>query len=153
MGVAPVISYNYGSGNHARQRRIFRSCLLFICVGSILVFSAALLGASRLIGIFAPPDSRVFVLADQGFHIFVFNFLFCGYGIFASSLFTALSNGKVSAIIAFLRTFALIAFFLLVLPEFLGLTGVWLAAPLAEAIAALVAAFFVWRWRGTYQYL
>ena len=153
LGVAPVISYNYGSGNHARQRRIFRSCLLFICVGSILVFSAALLGASRLIGIFAPPDSRVFVLADQGFHIFVFNFLFCGYGIFASSLFTALSNGKVSAIIAFLRTFALIAFFLLVLPEFLGLTGVWLAAPLAEAIAALVAAFFVWRWRGTYQYL
>ena len=125
MGVAPVISYNYGSGNHARQRRIFRSCLLFICVGSILVFSAALLGASRLIGIFAPPDSRVFALADQGFHIFVFNFLFCGYGIFASSLFTALSNGKVSAIIAFLRTFALIALFLLVLPEFLGLTGVW----------------------------
>ena len=153
MGVAPVISYNYGSGNHARQRRIFRSCLLFICVGSILVFSAALLGASRLIGIFAPPDSRVFALADQGFHIFVFNFLFCGYGIFASSLFTALSNGKVSAIIAFLRTFALIALFLLVLPEFLGLTGVWLAAPLAEAISALVAAFFVWRWRGTYQYL
>ena len=153
MGVAPVISYNYGSGNHARQRRIFRSCLLFIGVGSILVFSAALLGASRLIGIFAPPDSRVFALADQGFHIFVFNFLFCGYGIFASSLFTALSNGKVSAIIAFLRTFALIALFLLVLPEFLGLTGVWLAAPLAEAISALVAAFFVWRWRGTYQYL
>lgn len=153
MGVAPVFSYNYGSGNHARQRRIFRSCLLFIFAASLLVFGAALLGASRLIGIFAPPDSRVFMLADQGFHIFVFNFLFCGYGIFASSLFTALSNGKISAIIAFLRTFALMALFLLVLPEFLGLTGVWLAAPLAEALAALVAAFFVWRWRGNYHYL
>ncbi|MDY3808552.1 MATE family efflux transporter [Desulfovibrio porci] len=153
MGVSPVISYNYGSGNHARQRRILRSCLLFISVSSVLVFSAAMLGASRLIGIFAPPDSRVFVLADQGFHIFAFSFLFCGYGIFASSLFTALSNGKISAIVAFLRTFALIAIFLLVLPKFFGLNGVWLAAPLAEALAALAAAVFVWRWRGNYHYL
>ena len=145
MGVSPVISYNYGSGNHARQRRILRSCLLFI--------SVTMLGASRLIGIFAPPDSRVFALADQGFHIFAFSFLFCGYGIFASSLFTALSNGKISAIVAFLRTFALIAIFLLVLPKFFGLNGVWLAAPLAEALAALAAAVFVWRWRGNYHYL
>ena len=153
MGVSPVISYNYGSGNHARQRRILRSCLLFISVSSVLVFSAAMLGASRLVGIFAPPDSRVFALADQGFHIFAFSFLFCGYGIFASSLFTALSNGKISAIVAFLRTFALIAIFLLVLPKFFGLNGDWLAAPLAEALAALAAAVFVWRWRGNYHYL
>ncbi|WP_297848378.1 MATE family efflux transporter [uncultured Desulfovibrio sp.] len=153
MGVSPVISYTYGSGNHARQRRILRSCLLFISVSSLLVFSAAMLGASRLIGIFAPPESRVFALADQGFHIFAFSFLFCGYGIFASSLFTALSNGKISAIVAFLRTFALIAVFLLILPEFFGLNGVWLAVPLAEALAALAAAVFVWRRRVNYHYL
>lgn len=153
MGVSPVISYNHGSGNHARQRRLLRSCLLFISASSVLVFGAAMLGASRLIGIFAPPESRVFALADQGFHIFAFSFLFCGYGIFASSLFTALSNGKISAMIAFLRTFALIAAFLLILPQFFGLNGVWLAAPLAEGLAALTAAVLVWRWRVTYHYL
>lgn len=153
MGVAPVISYNYGSRNDAQQRRIFRACLLFISAASILIFLIALLFAPALIGVFAAPGSTVFALAEQGFKIFVFNFLFCGYGIFASALFTALSNGKVSALLAFLRTFVLIGLFLLALPEFFGLTGVWLATPLAEAGAALIAAFFVWRRRKAYHYL
>lgn len=153
MGVAPVISYNYGSRNDAQQRCIFRSCLLFISAASILIFLLALVFAPAVIGVFAPPGSTVFALAEQGFKIFVFSFLFCGYGIFASALFTALSNGKVSALLAFLRTFVLIGFFLLVLPKFFGLTGVWLAVPLAEAGAALIAAFFVWRRRKAYHYL
>lgn len=148
-----MISYNYGSRNDAQQRRIFRACLLFISAASILIFLIALLFAPALIGVFAAPGSTVFALAEQGFKIFVFNFLFCGYGIFASALFTALSNGKVSALLAFLRTFVLSDIFLLALPEFFGLTGVWLATPLAEAGAALIAAFFVWRRRKAYHYL
>lgn len=153
MGVAPVISYNYGSRNDTQQRRIFRACLVFIGAASVLIFLLALLFAPVVIGVFAPPGSTVYALAEQGFKIFVFSFLFNGYGIFASALFTALSNGKVSALLAFLRTFVLIGCFLLILPKFFGLTGVWLAVPLAEAGAALTAAFFVWRRRKAYHYL
>ena len=56
----------------------------------------------------------------------------CGFNIFASALFTALSNGKISAILSFLRTFCFITIGLLALPLILRENGVWLAVPIAE---------------------
>ena len=41
---------------------------------------------------------------EQGLTIFLFSFLFSGYNMFGSGLYTALSNGKVSALIAFSKT-------------------------------------------------
>ena len=143
MGVAPVISYNHGSGNHVRQRKIFKICLIFIAGASILTFTLSMIFASPLVAIFSPKGSPVYAIAREGFKIFPFSFLFCGFNIFASSAFTALSNGKVSAMISFLRTFGLITVFLLVLPRILGVTGVWMAVPLAETVTVGVAVWML----------
>ena len=59
--------------------------------------------------------------------------------IFTSATFTVLSNGKLSAVLSFLRTFGLIFVLLLILPEFMGVTGVWLAVPIAELLTMVVA--------------
>lgn len=147
MGVAPVISYNHGSGNHVRQRKIFKICLGFIAVASILTFTLSTVLASPLVGIFSPKGSPVYGIAREGFKIFPFSFLFFGFNIFASAAFTALSNGKVSAMISFLRTFGLITVFLLLLPQVLGVTGVWLAVPLAEAMTVGVAGWMLFKAR------
>lgn len=59
--------------------------------------------------------------------------------IFSSALFTALSNGKVSAIISFLRTFVLLVAFHLLLPLLWGVNGIWLAIPLAELVGVVIS--------------
>lgn len=59
--------------------------------------------------------------------------------IFSSARFTALSNGKVSAIISFLRTFVLLVAFLLLLPLLWGVNGIWLAIPLAELVGVVIS--------------
>ena len=84
--------------------------------------------------------------------IFPFSFLFCGLNIFTSATFTALSNGKLSAILSFLRTFGLITVLLLTLPYLLGVTGVWLAVPIAELITMIVALVFLNQNRENYHY-
>lgn len=144
MGVAPVISYHFGGQNEEELKRIFHICLRFIAASSVLVFSASMAAGSWLAGIFSPVGTAVYRIARDGFLIFPFSFLFCGWNIFASSAFTALSNGKISAVISFLRTFGLIALLLLVLPEVMGVTGVWLAVPAAEFVTMLVSARFLW---------
>ncbi|MFA6844609.1 MAG: MATE family efflux transporter [Sphaerochaetaceae bacterium] len=139
MGVAPIISYNYGSGNHSRFTKIYHFCLECIGSTSILVFISVLLFGSSLISVFSPKGTEVYEIARRGFLIFSFSFLFCGFNIFSSSTFTALSNGKVSAIISFSRTFGFLALALLILPRFLQITGVWLAVPLAEFLTLLLS--------------
>lgn len=145
MGAAPVISYRYGKQDEKQLKNIFSICMRFIVFVSVTVFAAAFIFGSPLVGIFAQKGTPVYEIARNGFLIFPFSFLFCGLNIFTSATFTALSNGKLSAILSFLRTFGLITVLLLILPDLLGVMGVWLAVPIAELITAVVAVGFLYR--------
>lgn len=153
QGIAPVISFNYGCKNTKQLKQIFRTALIFIAAASVLVFGISELFGSFLVQIFAPKGSGVYELANEGFRIFAISFLFSGTSIMASALFTALGNGKISAIISFIRTLVLIVISLMVLPVFLGITGIWLAIPVAEFGAALLSIWYVKKQSGRYQYL
>ena len=91
-------------------------------------------------------------MSVYGFRLFSVSFLFTGISIFASSMFTAFSDGKVSAIISFLRTFVFIVAMLAALPRLLGLDGVWLAIPIAELLGFIVSVFYLYRKRHKYCY-
>ena len=145
MGVAPVISYNYGKQDNARLKKVFSICMRFIILISIIIFGSAIALGSPLVSFFAKKGTSVYEIARKGFLIYPFSFLFCGLNIFTSATFTAVSNGKLSAVLSFLRTFGLILVFLLILPEFMGVAGVWLAVPIAELITMVVALFLLYR--------
>lgn len=150
MGTAPVIGYHYGmfisekesapddSDGHSSKRLygIIGLCMRFVLAASIGVFLLSFLGSEMLVGMFAGKSKTVYQLAAGGMKIFSFSFLFSGLNIFISAMFTALSNGKVSAFLSFFRTFVLLTGAILILPRFLGITGVWLAAPAAEFLGA-----------------
>lgn len=140
MGVAPAIGFCYGSGDRAQLRRVLRIGLRFIVGASALVFAASRLGGHWIVRLFTPETSAVYPIAAKGFRIFAYSFLFCGMNIFTSAAFTALSEGKTSAGLSFLRTFGLLAGGILLLPRILGITGVWLAAPIAEGIMCGISA-------------
>ena len=145
MGAAPVVSYNYGSGNAKRLKKVVRICFCFIAAVSIFVFLFSFFAGESIARIFAGNNENVFQITKAGFTIFSFSFLFSGYNIFSSALFTALSNGKTSAAISFMRTFGFITIFVLVLPEFLQVTGVWLAIPIAEMFTFMLTIYLIFR--------
>lgn len=139
MGVAPVIGFHYGSGNRKQQRKILSICIRFLAAASLLIFALSISGGSLVVRMFTPDASRVYEIAAAGFPVFSVNFLFCGFNIFISALFTALSNGKISAVLSFLRTFGLLCGGILLLPRLFGITGVWMAVPMAEGIMFFVS--------------
>lgn len=151
-GVAPIISYNYGSGNEHELKKLFKISMIFLLASSVAMFAAALLLGNGIVTIFAPAGSAVYQIARNGFALFAVSYLFIGANIFASSLFTALSNGKVSAIISFLRTFVFLIAAILLLPLALGVNGLWLAVPMAEFLTLIISALFVVKLRGFYRY-
>lgn len=153
MGVAPIISYNYGSRNNIQLKYIFKICILFISVASLLVFVFSMVCSSTIVEIFSQKGSNVYEITRSGFYIFSFSFLFCGYNIFTSSMFTALSNGKISAILSFLRTFVFITIGLLTLPSVLNIDGIWLAVPIAEILTLFLTVSFIYRYKNKYNYI
>lgn len=152
QGVSPVISFNYGSRNHRQLKQVFRTSLIFTLVTSLATFLLAQITGSLVVGIFSRPGTAVYGLARHGFTIFAFSFLFSGLTIFASALFTALSDGKISAVISFVRTFGLIITSLLVLPFLIGVDGVWLAIPIAEFGGLVLSVVYMKKYKSKYQY-
>lgn len=152
MGVAPVVSFNYGCGNRERLKKVYRISLITVITCSFLVFLTALLTAPPLAALFAAGNQAVDELAKQGLRLFAVSFLFAGLNIFASALFTALSNGKISAAISFLRTFVFIISGILLLPLALGVNGIWLAVPAAEVLTMIFSLVFLRKGRQRYGY-
>ena len=138
IGISPIVGFQYGAGNRKQLRSIYRTSFLFVLASSVALTVIAVLSSTPLVSVFTR-DPETFTLADAGFRIFAFNFLFSGFNIASSGFFTALSNGRVSAIISFLRTLVFIVLSLLTLPRFFGITGAWLAIPVAEFLTLMLA--------------
>ncbi len=143
MGVAPILGFQHGRGGARGQKRLLCACLRVVGVLSAAVCGLSLIGGPLLALRIAGGEARVASLAVQGFRALSVSFLFSGMNIFASALFTALSNGKVSALLSFLRTFAFLTAALLTLPRLWGVMGVWLAPPAAEAMVFALSVFFL----------
>lgn len=75
----------------------------------------------------------------QSTRLFALGYLFCGINIYASSFFTALCNGVVSALLSFLRSLLLRGGMVLLMPLLFGLDGIWSAVIAAEGLGAVAA--------------
>ena len=89
----------------------------------------------------------------HGFRIYALFFLFCGFNIWGSAFFTALSNGLISALISFSRTLVFQCSMVLFLPMILGIDGVWMAVIVAEILALVLTVTFLFAQRKTYKYI
>ena len=152
-GVAPMISYYHGEENHGKLKTLIRISLKVIACISVLSLAASFALTKPLVSVFARPDNPVYDLAVTGNRICAIALIFIGFNIFASGMFTALSNGVVSAVLAFSRSFVFMLITMLVLPLFLGVSGIWLATPAAELMALVLSAGMFWKHRKTYGYL
>lgn len=145
-GIAPILSYNHGERNVARLKRLFGISVRFLLGCSLLTFAGAVLFAENVVGIFAARGTPVFAFAVHGYYLYAFSYLFKGVNIFASSMFTALSDGITSAFLSFMRTLVFIVAGMFILPRWLQIDGVWLVVPVAEVLSIVLSVYF-FRWQ------
>ncbi len=152
LGVSPIISYKFGEQNTAGLHKVIRQSFIIVSVASALIIALTLVFADQAIGIFISHQSPTFEMTKTGLLLFLPAYIFMGFNIFFSSMFTALSNGKVSAIISISRSLVFLVASLIILPQLLGLNGVWLAVPVAEMLAIAVSICFYKMGKTVYRY-
>ena len=139
IGCAPIVGYHYGAENHAELKNMLKKSIWLMGGAGVILTALAAVLAAPLSRLFVGYDAGLFELTRHAFRIFSFAFLLAGFNIFASSFFTALNNGGVSAAISFLRTLVFQTSSVLILPIFLDIDGIWLAVTVAEVFAFIIS--------------
>ncbi len=153
IGTAPVIGYHYGAANHSELKSLKKKSIALMLSSGIVMMALAWVLASPLSRFFVGYDEELLHVTEHAFYIFAFSFVLAGFNIFASSFFTALSNGAVSAAISFLRTCVFQVAAVMVLPVIMGgIDGIWWAVTVAEVAAFIVSVIFIAENRKKYKY-
>lgn len=152
IGSAPIISFHYGAENQKELQNMFRKSVSLVGIWGVMMALLAFFLAGPLAKLFVGYDEALFLLTRNAMKLYSLAFLFAGFNIFVSSLFTALNNGTVSAIVSFCRALVLQIGMVLLLPSLIGPNGLWLAAFATESCALLVDIFFLLKNRKKYGY-
>lgn len=153
IGSAPIFGYNHGAENHGELKSMFRKCTVIVGFFAGVMAGAAFLLARPLSEIFVGYDPELLEMTVRGFVIYSLSFLLCGFNIFGSSLFTALNNGLISAVISFVRTLICQIAAVILLPLILGLDGIWRAIVVSEGVALVLTIFCFIKYKNRYHYL
>lgn len=153
VGVAPIVGYHYGAANTAELKNLFKKSLFLLSSAAVVLTSCAELLSSVLAGIFVGYNQDLHDMTTNAIQLFALSYIISGINIFASAFFTALNNGLVSAVISFMRTLVFQIAFIFILPELLGLNGIWLAVVGAEICSLIVSVSFFVANRKKYKYV
>jgi putative MATE family efflux protein len=142
--VQPAVSKNLGARQPGRIVQFTVTAVISSFIIGLLVSALFLLQPDTLISIFLKEgENNTEAIALSFIAVFWPAFLFNGVNITLASYFTALHKPLQSAAIAVSRSLVFPGVGLLLLPRWLGDTGIFIAIPVAEALTFGVAVMLV----------
>ena len=147
QGMRPIIGYNYGAGEFGRVRTTIRYSLA--CTAALMLTGTllALLIPGPILSLF-DADKELMSAGITALRIISLGFLVSTIGVIYSGTFEALGNGKNSLIISLLRQFVITIPLSILLSRPFGAAGVWIAFPIGETCACIVALILLRHYQG-----
>ena len=156
QGFLPIAGYNYGAHKYERVKESIFTAIKYAALMATLVFVGLMVFPAEIASLFLSnkPDMSAFELATNAFVLehapSAMRLVFAATPIIALQLIGAAyfqAIGK--AVPALLLTLTRQGFFfiplILILPNYLGEFGVWIAFPISDVLATLVTGFYLRR--------
>ena len=139
QGMQPIAGYNYGALQMNRVIGVLRKTIFYATLITTAGFLAGELVPRLIVRIFTP-DETLTDLAVYGMRITVMFFPLVGFQMVVSNFFQSIGMAKKAIFLSLTRQVIFLIPFLLILPHFWGITGVWASLPAADFVAFVVAA-------------
>lgn len=152
VGTAPIVSYHYGAKNTDELKNVLKKSIVINFVIGIIMTGVSIALSYPLSYIFARKDIALLKMTNHAMKIYSFAFIFMGFNIFASSFFTALNDGLVSALISGIRTLIFQTSSVILLASWFGLNGIWSSVIVAEVVALILGIIFFIANKKKYNY-
>ena len=144
QGASPLVSFSYGAGEHGLAGRLRRRTNGMVCAIGAAVFVVMGFLSEWYSGLFVKNDA-IRGMVQSGMMIFMVSFFFSGINAVTSFYFTSIGKSLESAVISLSRGLVVLLACIFVLPAYLGMTGVWLAAPVTEFVTICISGMLVRR--------
>ena len=142
QGRQPILSYNYGAKKFNRVKETFvLSTKITFTIALILVF--VVVGNSDMVANFFVNDKNLIEFTAHAIRLNLFMMVSTTLYLSGTNYFQAVGKGKKTTQLLTIRLAVLTIPLLYILPIFWGLNGVWLAFPISDTIAAVVAMYFM----------
>lgn len=138
QGIGPLVSFAYGAEEIELSKAIRKKTNLFVFLSGAVVMIILLIASDWYSRVFVKSEN-VTALIHSGICIFVFSFLFSGINTITSFYFTSIGKAKESALISSSRGLVVLLICIFTLPVLFGITGVWLVAPVTEALTIILS--------------
>lgn len=144
QGMQPIVGYNYGAKQYERVLgTLYRTIGCAVCVttaGFLLgqLFPRAV--ARLFVGADSGPDALLLIEAARvGLRTVLVMFPFVGFQIVTSNFFQYIGKPRKAILLSLTRQMLFLVPLLLLLPPRMGVMGVWVAMPVADTTASLLA--------------
>lgn len=145
QGIQPIISYNYGAGNGKRVKDTYQKAIIASTVISIIAFLLFQLFPREIISIFGSGSEEYFAFAEKFFRVYMFFTFINGIQPITANTFTSIGMSGKGVFLSLTRQIIFLLPLLVILPMFMGIDGVMFSAPIADAIAAIVSLWFIYK--------
>ncbi len=145
MASQPIIGFNYGARSIGRVKETLRISLIAASAIGISAFVFIESVPGLLVRLFNNDSQELYSISVHGLRLVVLAFPIVGFQIVASHFFQAIGKAKLAMFATLFRQVIGLIPLLFILPEFWGITGVWVAYPIADTMAALVVLFLLQR--------
>lgn len=134
----PIISYNYGAErwNEIRQARtllLSTSLIIGFCVAMLFIFCP-----KELVALFVDIDSEAGRIATAGFPYYAAGIVFFILNIAVTGYYQSVELIRKANLIVLLRGCLFLIPSFMILPDLLGVDGIWLSMPCSEILTSLV---------------
>ncbi|WP_315167580.1 MATE family efflux transporter [Metaclostridioides mangenotii] len=137
QGMQPIVGFNYGAKKYDRAKKTLKISLSLATVVFILGALFVQLSPQVLVGAFNK-DQQLMSITINGLRKYAFAMPIIGISIVGSNFIQSIGKAKMSMILGLLRQVLVLIPMILILPNFLGLNGIWFAQPTADIVSAIV---------------
>lgn len=138
QGMQPILGFNYGANQWGRVKRTLRIGILAGVVITTLGWGVCELFPTSISNLFTS-DATLIGIADHGFRIFFIVFPVVGCQVVIQNFFQSIGKPKISIFLSLTRQLLFLIPFIVILPQYHGIDGVWASVPCADFLAVVVA--------------
>jgi putative MATE family efflux protein len=143
-GLQPIVGYNYGAKKDERVSEAVKLTLVATTVFGIFALLVMSLFKEQLLGIFSA-DPEYMEMGKTALTIMLLGSPLIGMNVVTSTLFQALGKARPAFILSISRQLLFLIPLIIVLSGLYGLTGVWVAFPVADFLAFMLSGFLLFR--------
>lgn len=145
MASQPIIGFNYGAKDSGRVKSALKISIISatIIATSAFLFIEAL--PHTIIRLFNTNSDVLFQITYTGLKTVILMLPVVGFQVVAGNLFQSIGKAKIAMLLTLLRQVIVLIPLLFILPQFMGLKGIWTAFPIADFISATIVAWFLLR--------